>query len=74
MQGYHAIPPVLLKQGKVKNPYPNVDAHSGQLMSLGRFVLSRFAKSFGCQDLLGGQKIHKNPPANQRGHGKCSFL
>lgn len=29
---YHAIPPVLLKQGKVKNPYPNVDAHSGQLM------------------------------------------
>ena len=31
---YHAIPPVLLKQGKVKNPYPNVDAHSGQLMCL----------------------------------------
>eukprot|EP00438_Fugacium_kawagutii_P019868 Skav227963 [mRNA] locus=scaffold146:751217:774291:- [translate_table: standard] len=36
---YQAIPPVLLKQaasaplpGKVKNPYPNVDAHSGQLM------------------------------------------
>ena len=39
--GYHAIPPVLLKQGKVKNPYPNVDAHSGQLMFLGDlFVLS----------------------------------
>jgi len=29
---YQAIPEVLLKQGKVKNPYPNVDAHSGQLM------------------------------------------
>ncbi|CAK9014477.1 unnamed protein product [Durusdinium trenchii] len=29
---YQAIPPVLLKQGKVKNPFPNVDAHSGQLM------------------------------------------
>merc|ERR1711920_1033947 len=29
---FKAIPKVLLKQGKVKNPYPNVDAHSGQLM------------------------------------------
>merc|ERR1712039_972274 len=29
---YNAIPKVLEKQGKVKNPYPNVDAHSGQLM------------------------------------------
>merc|ERR1712083_434290 len=29
---YQAIPKVLEKQGKVKNPYPNVDAHSGQLM------------------------------------------
>merc|ERR1711879_306158 len=29
---YQAIPPMLEKTGKVKNPYPNVDAHSGQLM------------------------------------------
>jgi len=29
---YHAIPPTLEKTGKVKNPFPNVDAHSGQLM------------------------------------------
>uniref|UniRef100_A0A6U6PPZ8 Citrate synthase n=1 Tax=Zooxanthella nutricula TaxID=1333877 RepID=A0A6U6PPZ8_9DINO len=29
---YQAIPPTLEKTGKVKNPYPNVDAHSGQLM------------------------------------------
>jgi len=29
---FQAIPPVLEKTGKVKNPYPNVDAHSGQLM------------------------------------------
>merc|ERR1711957_427017 len=27
-----AIPPLLNKMGKVKNPNPNVDAHSGQLM------------------------------------------
>jgi len=30
---YQAIPEVLNKQGKVKNPNPNVDAHSGQLMN-----------------------------------------
>jgi len=29
---YQAIPPLLEKKGKVKNPFPNVDAHSGQLM------------------------------------------
>jgi len=29
---FKAIPPVLEKGGKVKNPNPNVDAHSGQLM------------------------------------------
>jgi len=29
---YQAIPAVLEKGGKVKNPFPNVDAHSGQLM------------------------------------------
>merc|ERR1719343_1749948 len=30
---YKAIPPTLEKTGKVKNPFPNVDAHSGQLMN-----------------------------------------
>jgi citrate synthase len=29
---YQAIPELLQKKGKVKNPFPNVDAHSGQLM------------------------------------------
>merc|ERR1711920_241982 len=29
---YQAIPELLQKQGKVKNPFLNVDAHSGQLM------------------------------------------
>lgn len=28
---YEVIPPVLQKQGKAKNPWPNVDAHSGCL-------------------------------------------
>merc|ERR1740139_391411 len=30
---FQAIPPTLEKTGKVKNPYPNVDAHRGQLMN-----------------------------------------
>merc|ERR1711972_648292 len=29
---YQALPPLLESLGKVKNPYPNVDAHSGQIM------------------------------------------
>jgi citrate synthase len=30
---YQALPPLLGSLGKVKNPNPNVDAHSGQIMS-----------------------------------------
>ena len=29
---YEVVPDVLKKQGKVKNPYPNVDSHSGVLL------------------------------------------
>jgi len=28
---YEVVPPILLEQGKAKNPWPNVDAHSGVL-------------------------------------------
>nr|AGC69743.1 citrate synthase [Tieghemostelium lacteum] len=31
-QIYEVVPDVLTKQGKTKNPYPNVDAHSGCLL------------------------------------------
>eukprot|EP01133_Synstelium_polycarpum_P000221 gene221-269_t len=31
-QIYEVVPPVLTKQGKTKNPWPNVDAHSGVLL------------------------------------------
>ncbi|GAM25798.1 hypothetical protein SAMD00019534_089730 [Acytostelium subglobosum LB1] len=31
-QVYEVVPPVLTKQGKTKNPWPNVDAHSGILL------------------------------------------
>lgn len=29
---YEVVPPVLKELGKVKNPWPNVDAHSGVLL------------------------------------------
>ncbi|XP_023312775.1 probable citrate synthase 2, mitochondrial, partial [Anoplophora glabripennis] len=29
---YKVVPPILLELGKVKNPWPNVDAHSGVLL------------------------------------------
>ncbi len=29
---YEVVPPILLEQGKAKNPWPNVDAHSGVLL------------------------------------------
>lgn len=28
---YKVVPPILVEQGKAKNPWPNVDAHSGQI-------------------------------------------
>ncbi|KAH8010186.1 hypothetical protein HPB51_025621 [Rhipicephalus microplus] len=31
-QIYTVVPPILLELGKVKNPWPNVDAHSGVLL------------------------------------------
>jgi len=32
-QLFEVVPPVLLEHGKTKNPYPNVDAHSGVLLT-----------------------------------------
>lgn len=29
---YEVVPPILQETGKIKNPWPNVDAHSGQLL------------------------------------------
>lgn len=33
-QLYEVVPPILLEQGKTKNPWPNVDAHSGCLLQV----------------------------------------
>ncbi len=37
---YEVTPDILLEQGKAKNPWPNVDAHSGVLLQVigGHFV------------------------------------
>lgn len=36
-QIYKVVPPVLMETGKVKNPWPNVDAHSGVLLQVSFF-------------------------------------
>ena len=36
---YDVVPPVLTATGKVKNPWPNVDAHSGVLLQVRLRVL-----------------------------------
>ena len=33
-QIYKIVPPILLELGKVKNPWPNVDAHSGVILQV----------------------------------------
>ena len=33
-QLYEIVPDILLEQGKTKNPWPNVDAHSGCLLQV----------------------------------------
>lgn len=42
-QLYNVVPPILTSLGKVQNPWPNVDAHSGvllQVRSISVFVLN----------------------------------
>lgn len=33
-QLYKVVPPILSETGKVKNPWPNVDAHSGVILQV----------------------------------------
>jgi hypothetical protein len=47
-QLYDVVPPVLLATGKVKNPWPNVDAHSGVLLQVCKQLCVR-----GLGELLG---------------------
>ena len=42
---YDTVPPILQSLGKIKNPWPNVDAHSGALLVHYGLVEYEFIKS-----------------------------
>lgn len=51
---YHVVPPVLLAHGKAKNPWPNVDAHSGTLLQYyGLKEASYYTVLFGVSRAIG---------------------
>lgn len=53
-QVYKVVPPVLLETGKVKNPWPNVDAHSGVLLQYyGMKEMNYYTVLFGVSRALG---------------------
>ncbi|KAI7685497.1 hypothetical protein SSS_06991 [Sarcoptes scabiei] len=53
-QIYKIVPPILLELGKVKNPWPNVDAHSGVLLQYyGLKEMSYYTVLFGVSRALG---------------------
>jgi citrate synthase len=53
-QNYKIIPQILLETGKVKNPWPNVDAHSGVLLQYyGMKEMSYYTVLFGVSRALG---------------------
>merc|ERR1712133_156725 len=53
-QLYMLVPPILLETGKVKNPWPNVDAHSGVLLQYyGMKEMNYYTVLFGISGALG---------------------
>merc|ERR1712158_103077 len=53
-QLYQLVPPILLETGKVKNPWPNVDAHSGVLLQyFGMKEMNYYTILFGVSRALG---------------------
>merc|ERR1712021_7891 len=53
-QLYKIVPGVLLEQGKAKNPWPNVDAHSGVLLQhYGMTEMNYYTVLFGVSRALG---------------------
>ncbi|XP_067006311.1 probable citrate synthase 2, mitochondrial [Anabrus simplex] len=53
-QVYKIVPPILMETGKVKNPWPNVDAHSGVLLQYyGMKEMNYYTVLFGVSRALG---------------------
>lgn len=51
---YKVVPPILTETGKVKNPWPNVDAHSGVLLQYyGLKEMNYYTVLFGVSRALG---------------------
>jgi len=51
---YEVVPDILLEQGKAKNPWPNVDAHSGVLLQYyGMTEMNYYTVLFGVSRALG---------------------
>ena len=51
---YKVVPPILTETGKVKNPWPNVDAHSGVLLQYyGMKEMNYYTVLFGVSRALG---------------------
>jgi len=51
---YKVVPPILLEQGKAKNPWPNVDAHSGIMLThYGMTEMNYYTVLFGVSRALG---------------------
>ena len=52
------VPPILTETGKVKNPWPNVDAHSGVLLQYyGMKEMNYYTVLFGVSRALGELKV-----------------
>ena len=55
------VPPILTETGKVKNPWPNVDAHSGVLLQYyGMKEMNYYTVLFGVSRALGKSKGSKH--------------
>lgn len=54
LQLFNVVPPILMETGKVKNPWPNVDAHSGVLLQYyGMREMNYYTVLFGVSRALG---------------------
>ena len=56
------VPPILTETGKVKNPWPNVDAHSGVLLQyFGMKEMNYYTVLFGVSRALGMYLLNSYP-------------
>ena len=64
------VPPVLMETGKVKNPWPNVDAHSGVLLQVSTIISWKIVTNTERQ-LSAAEICKNNKVQNFKLHVKC---